>query len=167
MCAGFRHDIILFDLESASQLQLLRAASSQDQVAVLGTAPDRNEYIVCHNQETVFKDAYGDATRDYLIRWVSQPHGVAYVPPYLLGFTSDTIEVVTLINGKLVKNIPTANVFFLTAKDDVYFTAQEQASVSIHRISRARLGGKVRVRGCRCTHPHGLISFCVSRELVA
>lgn len=104
------------------------------------------EFMLAYNRVTSFRASNGEQTRPFQINWHTRPHALAYVYPYLLAFTTSTLDVATLINGNLVKSLPMPNVRFLTTKNDVFFTTAQQSSTgashaAIYRIGRVRLCG--------------------------
>lgn len=64
--------------------------------------------------------------------------------PFLLGFTEDTIQVVTLLNGSLVKVIAMPEVTFLTNKKGVFFStaSDNEGKFSVFKISEELLSSK-------------------------
>ena len=77
--------------------------------------------------ESMFVDLNGKQSRDYIIKWTSFPHAVGqfllaicfvsdsesndcvravYVHPFVIGFMRDSVELRTLVNGRLVQALP-------------------------------------------------------------
>eukprot|EP00911_Craspedida_sp_UC1_P002650 UC1_evm1s1950 len=101
------------------------------------------EFLLTYNQISVFRDTAGKQTRPFDINWPTRPTGVAYVYPYLLGFTTRGIQIFTLINGSIVKSLSMPDVSFVVATDDVFFTSKAASGdLAIYRIARIGLSGK-------------------------
>eukprot|EP00048_Salpingoeca_helianthica_P005990 m.94018 g.94018 ORF g.94018 m.94018 type:complete len:823 (-) comp13837_c0_seq1:24-2492(-) len=153
ICAGLRTgDFVSIDLETGIHLPLLgRSEEFKCEPVVCMNVPSPrsemdygdHEWLLCYNQIVVFKDTGAQTARFFDVRFSARPHGVAYVYPYLLGFLSDSIEIITLINGSLVKTMTVPGLSFLCAKHDVYFTSfGREGGSNIFRISRDSLAGK-------------------------
>lgn len=152
VCAGLRTgDFVTLDLETGIQMQLLGPSDFKSEpVTCLNVPSPRSEmdygdheWLLSFNQTVVFKDTGAQTARFFDVRFSARPHGIAYVYPYLLGFLGDSIEIVTLINGSLVKSMPAPSLIFLCAKHDIYFSMfSRDGGYSIFRISRDSLAGK-------------------------
>lgn len=62
---------------------------------------------------------------------------LAYQYPFVLAFAPGTIEVRTLINGKLVQMLEIPSVAYLTSKKEVYISssADDRKDSDIYRIA--------------------------------
>lgn len=75
----------------------------------------------------------------------ARPFAISYVYPYLLGFTADSIEVVTMINGSLVKTLQLARCKYLGNKNGVFFSSASGGTISLFKMSADALSGKTSV----------------------
>jgi hypothetical protein len=100
------------------------------------------DFLLSFNQMSSFRDGQGDPSRDYDVKWTSRPHAVSYIYPYLLGFTSSTIEVATMINGSLVKTIDMPGCQYLCNNKGIYFISNVSGQVLLYKMSEESLTGK-------------------------
>eukprot|EP00039_Didymoeca_costata_P025638 m.14024 g.14024 ORF g.14024 m.14024 type:complete len:867 (-) comp4969_c0_seq1:62-2662(-) len=149
LCVAFKSgEFVLMNLEglSMSSIKLAGTRAVVDPVACLSVPnifdEDVVDFVICYNQFCVFRDEHGEKSREYDIKFSSRPHAIAYVYPYLLGFTEDSIEVVTLINGSLVKTIPMPRCKFLTNNRGVFFCSRSDDKMQLYKISHEALSGK-------------------------
>lgn len=155
LCVGLRTgDFYMVDLETGMPLVLYAPPSDfKSDLVVCMNVPSTNseidnddsEWLLCFNQMVIFKDTAAQTARFFDVRFNARPRAVAYAYPYLLGFLSDSIEIITLINGSLVKTLPFPGLVFLCAQKDIYFGAfgrNGNGNLDIFRISRDCLAGK-------------------------
>eukprot|EP00040_Diaphanoeca_grandis_P035893 m.226809 g.226809 ORF g.226809 m.226809 type:complete len:906 (-) comp33502_c0_seq2:307-3024(-) len=130
--------------ESAIQVKPVMCLQVADPIDSL-----QQEFVICFNQSVEFKHSNGHNSRQYDVRMSASPHAIAYVYPYLLGFTKDSIEVVTMINGSLVKTMPMQRCRFLGSKKGVYFTSTgtQDGTTMLYKMSEDTLSGKTTVDG--------------------
>lgn len=153
LCAALRSgDFMMIDLDKneVSALTIGRAMASRiEPVAFLQVGnpveSDETELVLAYNQAVVFKSTEGGDSRQYDIKWTSRPQHIAYVYPYLLGFTRETIEVVTMINGSLVKTLPMPNLQLIANHGGVFFTSTTARGTSLFKMSADTLSGKTSV----------------------
>lgn len=116
-------------------------------VAQVGDPDDEEvvDFMLSYNQVSCFRDGEGTPSRDYDVRWTSRPHAVAYVYPYLLGFTESTVEVATMINGSLVKTMDMPGCQFLCNRGGIYFLSHANGQTLLYKMSEEALTGRAAV----------------------
>lgn len=150
-CALSNGDCALIDLDKGTDTPLDLHESALEVQPVMSLQVDdpidsaMQEFVICYNQAVEFRHANGLNSRQYTVRWSSRPHAIAYVYPYLLGFTNNTIEVVTMINGSLVKTLSMSRCRFLCSKRGVYFTSTLNGQTMLYKMSEDALSGKTSV----------------------
>ena len=150
LCVGLKGgDFVMIDTDSGMQTvcPIRGSAKKIDPVACI-TVPreyedEDQEFVICYNQVASFRNSSGQVTRPYEVKFNSIPDHIAYVAPFLLGFTMDSVEIVTLINGNLIKTLPMPFVNFLSNSHGVFFTSGLSADglVSLMKISQEALSG--------------------------
>jgi len=64
---------------------------------------------------------------------------LAYLFPFVLAFGQNSIEIRTLINGKLIQTLPLHSIKFLVSQEYVYITSEgntdEKVELNINRIT--------------------------------
>lgn len=150
-CALVSGGFALVNIETGEEIPLTLDNSALEVQPVMSLQVDdpidsaMQEFIICYNQAVEFKHPNGHNSRQYNVRWSSRPHAIAYVYPYLLGFTNNAIEVVTMINGSLVKTLSMARCHFLGCKRGVYFTSTLNGQSMLYKMSEDALSGKASV----------------------
>lgn len=146
-CAVRSGDFALIHLDTGAITPLpLSARAAVDPVTCL-QVPDpiddaQQEYVLCYNKAVEFKHANGHNSRQYEVTFSSRPHAIAYVYPYLLGFMPNAIEVITMINGSLVKTLTMARCRFLANKRGIFFTCNVDGQTMLYKMSEEALSGK-------------------------
>lgn len=60
-------------------------------------------------------------TSDFDFQWNTSPTSIVCAFPYIIAFTSDTMEIRLLVNGNLVHTVTMAELQLITSKRDIYF----------------------------------------------
>jgi len=133
LCVGFKTEFNLIDIKTSSITELFVAANKLYPLAAI---PLENELLLCYSHMGIFRGFDAKKTREYDLNWTSIPHGIAYSFPFVLAFSNDSIEIRTLINGKLVQTLSFANIKFLTAENFIYLakSPEEKFESDIYRI---------------------------------
>ncbi|XP_039960598.1 GTPase-activating Rap/Ran-GAP domain-like protein 3 isoform X1 [Bactrocera tryoni] len=120
----------LYDLESAkrNQAQLTAAIELCDGM--------ETELLLCYNHTCHFQkltDRSG-TKNNFDFHWNTSPTAVVCAFPYILGFTSDSMEIRLLVNGNLVHTAIMPELQLITSKRDIFFvtTAPEFMSKDLH-----------------------------------
>ncbi|XP_029409205.2 GTPase-activating Rap/Ran-GAP domain-like protein 3 isoform X2 [Bactrocera dorsalis] len=120
----------LYDLESAkrNQAQLTAAIELCDGM--------ETELLLCYNHTCHFQkltDRSG-TKNNFDFHWNTSPTAVVCAFPYILGFTSDSMEIRLLVNGNLVHTTIMPELQLITSKRDIFFvtTAPEFMSKDLH-----------------------------------
>ncbi|XP_054086487.1 GTPase-activating Rap/Ran-GAP domain-like protein 3 isoform X2 [Zeugodacus cucurbitae] len=120
----------LYDLESAkrNQAQLTAAIELCDGL--------ETELLLCYNHTCHFQK-FSDRSgtkNNFDFHWNTSPTAVVCAFPYILGFTSDSMEIRLLVNGNLVHTAIMPELQLITSKRDIFFvtTAPEFMSKDLH-----------------------------------
>ncbi|XP_014215307.1 GTPase-activating Rap/Ran-GAP domain-like protein 3 [Copidosoma floridanum] len=124
VCCGLRHHYeLIYPDGSSRSLRHLEASVKPHLVAALDLCEDEEpELLLCYNNTCHFQKLSDDcaAPTEFDFNWNSVPVAVACAFPYVIAFTSDTMEIRLIINGNLVHTIVMPNVwvyylqFFMT-----------------------------------------------------
>ncbi|KJE90553.1 hypothetical protein CAOG_08551 [Capsaspora owczarzaki ATCC 30864] len=115
---GFSDHFALVSLDDTSDasVDVLHATGTDMRpVDVLHLGSD--EFFVCYNNLGVFVNRRGQSTRSLIVRWTIMPNFVVYAFPNILGFSTNSIEVRTLVNGNLIQVIPLQSTQLITVRN--------------------------------------------------
>lgn len=60
-------------------------------------------------------------SNEFDFHWNTSPSSIVCAFPYIIAFTSDSMEIRLLVNGNLVHNVTMADLQLITSKRDIYF----------------------------------------------
>ncbi|XP_065313110.1 GTPase-activating Rap/Ran-GAP domain-like protein 3 isoform X2 [Gordionus sp. m RMFG-2023] len=124
ICAGYKN---YFDIinESSSHLERLLTIDNKTNNNILNiidvTEDNEFEVMLCYNRNVYFKKPFEEEEECYEFRWNSIPDSIVCTFPYILGFTSNGIEIRLAINGNLVDTIELPSVKLICSKNDIFF----------------------------------------------
>lgn len=128
----------LFDAHEPSYEKIIKADFKP--VKVIKT--NKSDFLVCYNKIGFFLDKNGNRSRPNIcFNWINQPVSFAYIPPYILAFGGDYIEVWIETNSFEVKQILYGHSFRQirnSYNDGVYIVSGNETQV----ISRVILSRK-------------------------
>ncbi|KAJ8672830.1 hypothetical protein QAD02_004090 [Eretmocerus hayati] len=133
ICCGLRHHYEIFYADGASRSIHLEASVKPHLVAALDLCEDEEpELLLCYNNEC-------SAPTEFDFNWNSVPIAVACAFPYVIAFTTDTMEIRLIINGNLVHTLAMPNLRLITSKQDIFFasTAPEFFTLKIDKDDRS------------------------------
>ncbi|CAG5095244.1 Similar to GARNL3: GTPase-activating Rap/Ran-GAP domain-like protein 3 (Gallus gallus) [Cotesia congregata] len=139
LCCGLRHHFELISVDGATKSLHMEASMKPHIVAALDLCEDEEpELLLCYNNTCHFQKLSEDtaASTEFDFNWNSVPITVACAFPYVIAFTTDTMEIRLIINGNLVHTISMPNLTLITSKHDTYFatTAPEFMASKCERI---------------------------------
>jgi hypothetical protein len=145
-CLALRSgEFLLWNLRTGASSPVLAPPAAFIASATVTAAPNQPgesaEFVLTVNQMSTFRTAEGAPARPFDVRWNAVPQTVAYAPPYVMAFSRDTIEVATLINGKLVKTLSFLGLRCFSAQDGIFFGSQLPTGVtSLFTFAQDRVG---------------------------
>lgn len=125
VCVGYRHQ---FDLVNERSSEVSHLFSVQDGtkahlVAAVDLYEDEEpELLLCYNNTCHFqKISETKPTTEFDFRWNSIPSSIVCAFPYILAFTTDSMEIRLIINGNLVQTMAMPKLTLITSKNDIFF----------------------------------------------
>ncbi|XP_012236079.1 GTPase-activating Rap/Ran-GAP domain-like protein 3 isoform X2 [Linepithema humile] len=139
LCCGARHHFELISASGTSRIVHMDAMPKPHLVAALDLREDEEpELLLCYNNTCHFQKLAEENTAptEFDFNWNSMPTAVACAFPYVIAFTTDTMEIRLIINGNLVHTIAMPNISLITSKRDIFFatTAPEFLPGKCERI---------------------------------
>ncbi|XP_048586836.1 GTPase-activating Rap/Ran-GAP domain-like protein 3 isoform X2 [Nematostella vectensis] len=125
LCAGYKNN---FDLvQRTGEIKRVHSVDTQKKttlVSAIDVYEDHEpELLLTFNHQSVFKRLNGKNSSNFYLNWNSAPQFVVCAFPYLLAFTTNTIEIRLVVNGNLVHTLVLPNLRVITSKLDIFFTA--------------------------------------------
>uniref|UniRef100_T1J194 Rap-GAP domain-containing protein n=1 Tax=Strigamia maritima TaxID=126957 RepID=T1J194_STRMM len=144
ICVGYKHQFDLINEKNGDTLRLFQADGSK--LIHLVTAidvyeDDEAELLLCYNHTCHFQKLSEDNSTEFDFSWNSVPEAIVCAFPYILAFTSDSIEIRLVINGNLVHTMVMPTLRLITSKNDIYFatTAPEFIQMTRERVKVDKL----------------------------
>ncbi|XP_067641103.1 GTPase-activating Rap/Ran-GAP domain-like protein 3 isoform X1 [Eurosta solidaginis] len=141
ICIGYKYhyEIVCDQTGTATRLYDLEAVKrNQAQLTAAIELCDglETELLLCYNHTCHFQklSERDGGKNDFDFHWNTSPTAVVCAFPYILGFTSDSIEIRLLVNGNLVHTAMMPELQLITSKRDIFFvtTAPEFMSKDLH-----------------------------------
>ncbi|XP_044729262.1 GTPase-activating Rap/Ran-GAP domain-like protein 3 [Chrysoperla carnea] len=125
ICVGYKHHWEIVS-DRTNQIQRLYTVDGTkvNLVAALDLYEDQEiELLLCYNHTCHFQKLVDDgtSTTDFDFHWNSVPTNIVCAFPYVIAFTSDTMEIRLIVNGNLVHSMTMPRLNLITAKNDIYF----------------------------------------------
>ncbi|XP_006918039.1 GTPase-activating Rap/Ran-GAP domain-like protein 3 isoform X1 [Pteropus alecto] len=134
ICVAYRHQ---FDVVNESTGEAFRLhhveASRVNFVAVIDVYEDGEAgLLLCYNYSCIYKKVCPFNGGSFLVRpsasdfqfcWNQAPSAMVCAFPYLLAFTTDSIEIRLVVNGNLVHTAVLPQLQLVASRSDIYFTA--------------------------------------------
>ncbi|XP_012254157.2 GTPase-activating Rap/Ran-GAP domain-like protein 3 isoform X2 [Athalia rosae] len=139
LCCALRHHFELISAEGTSRILCVETSNKPHLVAALDLREDEEpELLLCYNNTCHFQKLIDEsmASTAFDFHWNSVPTAVVCAFPYVIAFTSDTMEIRLIINGNLVHTMVMPNLNLISSKHDMFFatTAPEFFSTRGERI---------------------------------
>ncbi|XP_065068004.1 GTPase-activating Rap/Ran-GAP domain-like protein 3 isoform X1 [Rhopilema esculentum] len=131
ICFGFKNRFDLVNIETKKTMLLRKIDPSKNAklVSALDVYEDDNpELLLTYNHFSVFQHLNPIVEKNVSFYWNSTPRAVVCAFPYIIGFTSNHIEIRLVVNGNLVHTIAIPSINFITGKSDIYFSSTKERS---------------------------------------
>ncbi|ESP05020.1 hypothetical protein LOTGIDRAFT_109410, partial [Lottia gigantea] len=135
ICVSYKNQFDLINEKNGDTLQLHKVdANKVNLVAALDIyEDDEAELMLCYNRKYIYLHAYvshfqklrEENCNDFDFLWNSEPQAIVCAFPYVMAFTSDTIEIRLIINGNLVHTMTMPDLTLITSKVSSYFLTRE------------------------------------------
>ncbi|XP_068729084.1 GTPase-activating Rap/Ran-GAP domain-like protein 3 [Montipora capricornis] len=125
VCVGYKHQFDLIDEDGeVSRIHTLDRQKKATLVSAVDVyEEEESELLISFNHQSIFKRLTGEQSSNFAFQWNSAPNSVVCAFPYLLAFTTNTIEIRLVVNANLVHTLVLPKVALISAKADIYFSA--------------------------------------------
>uniref|UniRef100_A0A8I3MW58 GTPase activating Rap/RanGAP domain like 3 n=1 Tax=Canis lupus familiaris TaxID=9615 RepID=A0A8I3MW58_CANLF len=134
ICVAYRHQ---FDVVNESTGEAFRLhhveASRVNFVAAIDVYEDGEAgLLLCYNYSCIYKKVcpfnggsflVQPSASDFQFCWNQAPYAIVCAFPYLLAFTTDSMEIRLVVNGNLVHTAVVPQLQLVASRSDIYFTA--------------------------------------------
>ncbi|XP_031357939.1 GTPase-activating Rap/Ran-GAP domain-like protein 3 isoform X2 [Photinus pyralis] len=126
LCVGYKNhwDIVNGRTGIARHLHTVDSAKAH-LVAALDLYEDQEvQLLLCYNHTCHFQKINEDSITniEFDFHWNSVPTDIVCAFPYVIAFTSNTMEIRLVVNGNLVHTMTMPKLQLLTSKNDVFFS---------------------------------------------
>ncbi|KAK7802740.1 hypothetical protein U0070_007183 [Myodes glareolus] len=144
ICVAYRHQ---FDVVNESTGEAFRLhhveANKVNFVAAIDVYEDGEAgLLLCYNYSCIYKKVcpfnggsflLQPSASDFQFCWNQAPYAIVCAFPYLLAFTTDSMEIRLVVNGNLVHTAVVPQLQLVASRSDIYFTA----AAAVHEGSSA------------------------------
>ncbi|XP_075842025.1 GTPase-activating Rap/Ran-GAP domain-like protein 3 isoform X2 [Microtus pennsylvanicus] len=144
ICVAYRHQ---FDVVNESTGEAFRLhhveANKVNFVAAIDVYEDGEAgLLLCYNYSCIYKKVcpfnggsflLQPSASDFQFCWNQAPYAIVCAFPYLLAFTTDSMEIRLVVNGNLVHTAVVPQLQLVASRSDIYFTA----AATVHEGSSA------------------------------
>ncbi|KAJ3031123.1 RHO1 GDP-GTP exchange protein 2 [Rhizophlyctis rosea] len=103
---------------------------------------DNGDYLLCYSEFGFYINRLGGRARgEWIVHWAGVPTAFAYVPPYILAFEPNFIEIRHVDTGQLQQVIPTHNLRVLNGDAGVMHCVMDSVGEFQHVFRVRRVGG--------------------------
>ncbi|XP_036039310.1 GTPase-activating Rap/Ran-GAP domain-like protein 3 isoform X2 [Onychomys torridus] len=134
ICVAYRHQ---FDVVNESTGEAFRLhhveANKVNFVAAIDVYEDGEAgLLLCYNYSCIYKKVcpfnggsflLQPSASDFQFCWNQAPYAIVCAFPYLLAFTTDSMEIRLVVNGNLVHTAVVPQLQLVASRSDIYFTA--------------------------------------------
>ncbi|GAB6031593.1 hypothetical protein CHUAL_009358 [Chamberlinius hualienensis] len=125
ICVGYKHQFDLINEKSGESMKLHQVEGNK-QVHLVAAADiyedEEAELLLCYNHTSHFQKLNEETSNEFDFQWTSVPEAIVCAFPYILAFTSDTIEIRLIINGNLIQTMVMPRLGLVSSKNDIYFS---------------------------------------------
>ncbi|KAM5145388.1 GTPase-activating Rap/Ran-GAP domain-like protein 3 [Mantella aurantiaca] len=147
ICVAYRHQFDLVNESTGESCRLHHVDASRVHfVAAIDVYEDGEaglllcyNYICCYKKVTPFNGGtplIQPSASDFLFSWNQVPNAVVCAFPYILAFTTDSIEIRLVVNGNLVHTAVVPELQLVSSRSDIYFKASAAVSTSSNSSSK-------------------------------
>ncbi|XP_037933070.1 GTPase-activating Rap/Ran-GAP domain-like protein 3 [Teleopsis dalmanni] len=130
ICVGYRYHYEVICDQTGTITRLHEVEPSKRSQAQLTDAIElcdglETELLLCYNHTCHFQklNQKDGTTSEFDFHWNTSPTSVVCAFPYILGFTSDSMEIRLLVNGNLVDTAIMPELQMITSKRDIFFVS--------------------------------------------
>ncbi|XP_072344634.1 GTPase-activating Rap/Ran-GAP domain-like protein 3 isoform X4 [Scyliorhinus torazame] len=143
ICVAYRHQFDLVNESTGESYRLHHVdASKVNFVAAIDVYEDGEAgLLLCYNYVCYYKKVcpfnggsplIQPSASDFHFSWNQVPNDIVCVFPYILAFTTDSIEIRLVVNGNLVHTAVMLDLHLTASQSDIYFTS---AAASVNAAS--------------------------------
>ncbi|XP_073414714.1 GTPase-activating Rap/Ran-GAP domain-like protein 3 isoform X3 [Dendrobates tinctorius] len=147
ICVAYRHQYDLVNESTGESCRLHHVDASRVHfVAAIDVYEDGEAGILlCYNYSCYYKKVspfnggsplLQPSASDFYFSWNQVPHAVVCAFPYILAFTTDSIEIRLVVNGNLVHTAVVPDLQLVASRSDIYFKASTTMDSSSNSSSR-------------------------------
>ncbi|XP_072152302.1 GTPase-activating Rap/Ran-GAP domain-like protein 3 isoform X3 [Bemisia tabaci] len=140
ICIGYRHqfDLVNERTGEVKKLFAVQESTRSHLVAAVDLYEDEEpELLLCYNNTCHFQKLCDERfSTEFDFHWNSIPQAIVCAFPYILAFTTDSMEIRLIINGNLVQTLAMPKLTLICSKNDIFFstTAPEFFSGKTERL---------------------------------
>ncbi|TRY59572.1 hypothetical protein DNTS_012253 [Danionella cerebrum] len=147
ICAAYRHQFDLINESTGDAYRLHHVESNRvNYVTAIDVYEDGEAgLLLCYNNICVYKKVcpFNGATpmiqpntSDFHFSWNQMPNAIVCAFPYILAFTTDSIEIRLVVNGNLVYTAVVPELQLTASRSDIYFISSAPISSASNCSSR-------------------------------
>ncbi|XP_024080604.1 GTPase-activating Rap/Ran-GAP domain-like protein 3 isoform X2 [Cimex lectularius] len=125
ICIGYKNmfDIVNERSGEVNKLFSIAEGTKAHLIAAVDLYEDEEpELLLCYNNTCHFQKLSDNTSNtDFDFHWNSIPTAIVCAFPYVLAFTSDSMEIRLIINGNLVQTMAMPKLRLITSKNDIFF----------------------------------------------
>uniref|UniRef100_A0A3B4E6M2 GTPase-activating Rap/Ran-GAP domain-like protein 3 n=1 Tax=Pygocentrus nattereri TaxID=42514 RepID=A0A3B4E6M2_PYGNA len=147
ICAAYKHQFDLINESTGDAYRLHHVDSSRvNFVAAIDVYEDGEAgLLLCYNNLCAYKKVcpFNGATpmiqpnsSDFHFSWNQMPNSIVCAFPYILAFTTDSIEIRLVVNGNLVYTAVVPELQMIASRSDIYFISSAPVNSASNCSSR-------------------------------
>ncbi|XP_032056228.1 GTPase-activating Rap/Ran-GAP domain-like protein 3 isoform X9 [Aythya fuligula] len=147
ICVAYRHQFDLVNESTGESYRLHHVeANKVNFVAAIDVYEDGEAgLLLCYNYVCQYRKVYPfnggsplvqSSAYDFHFSWNQVPYAVVCAFPYILAFTTDSIEIRLVVNGNLVHTAVVPELQLVASRSDIYFKATAAVTGSSHSSSK-------------------------------
>ncbi|XP_068105107.1 GTPase-activating Rap/Ran-GAP domain-like protein 3 isoform X2 [Hyperolius riggenbachi] len=147
ICVAYRHQFDLVNESTGESCRLHHVDASRVHfVAAIDVYEDGEAgLLLCYNYICYYKKVcpfnggsplIQPSASDFHFSWNQVPNAVVCAFPYILAFTTDSIEIRLVVNGNLVHTAVVPELQLVASRSDIYYKASAAASTSSNSSSK-------------------------------
>ncbi|XP_075761887.1 GTPase-activating Rap/Ran-GAP domain-like protein 3 isoform X1 [Pelodiscus sinensis] len=147
ICVAYRHQFDLVNESTGESYRLHQVEASRvNFVAAIDVYEDGDAgLLLCYNYVCYYRKVcpynggsplVQTSTSDFHFSWNQVPYAIVCAFPYILAFTTDSIEIRLVVNGNLVHTAVVPELQLVASTSDIYFKATAAVSGSSNSSSK-------------------------------
>ncbi|CAH1967345.1 unnamed protein product [Acanthoscelides obtectus] len=125
VCVGYKHhwDVVNGRTGQARHLHAVDAARTRLVAAVDLYEDQEVQLLLCYNHTCHFQKLNEDSSpsTNYDFHWNSVPCDIVCAFPYVIAFTSNSMEIRLIVNGNLIHTMTMPKLQLIASKNDIFF----------------------------------------------